>query len=121
MDDGRWLLAVMLVVLGLVVASVVWTVRLWRRRKQVPGAARVVLYVAAGALVFGGLGTLLGLIKAFGSVGGESVDPSQKARILAEGISEAMNCTAFGLLVWMVSALLVAVLTRKVPGPTDSA
>ncbi|HVY32467.1 MAG TPA: hypothetical protein VHB79_38280 [Polyangiaceae bacterium] len=33
------------------------------------------------------------MIKAFGAVGGEGVDPSQKARILAEGISEAMNCT----------------------------
>lgn len=49
------------------------------------------------AMLSGLLGTILGLIKSFGAVGGESVDPSQKARILAEGISEAMNCTAFGL------------------------
>ncbi len=50
------------------------------------------------AMLSGLFGTITGLIKAFGAVGGESVDPSQKARILAEGISEAMNCTAFGLL-----------------------
>jgi hypothetical protein len=29
----------------------------------------------------------LGFVKAFGAVGGESVDPSQKARTLAEGTS----------------------------------
>ena len=49
------------------------------------------------AMLSGLLGTIAGLIKSFGAVGGESVDPSQKARILAEGIAEAMNCTAFGL------------------------
>src|SRR5882757_8334977 len=30
-------------------------------------------------------GTVMGLIKSFGSVGGDSIDPSQKARILAAG------------------------------------
>jgi hypothetical protein len=45
-----------------------------------------------------GLGVLLGFVAAFGAVGGESVDPSQKARILAEGIAGAMNCAAVGLL-----------------------
>ena len=39
----------------------------------------------------------MGVLNSFGAVAGESVDPSQKARILAEGISEAMNCTAFAL------------------------
>ena len=48
--------------------------------------------------VAGGLGLMLGLIQAFGAVGGESVDPSQKARILAEGISESMNSIAFSML-----------------------
>jgi hypothetical protein len=43
-------------------------------------------------------GVLAGLVKSYGAVGGESVDPSQEARILAEGISEAMNTAAFGTL-----------------------
>ena len=51
------------------------------------------------AMLSGLLGTVTGLIMAFGAVSGDSVDPSQKARILAKGISEAMNCTAFGLMV----------------------
>jgi biopolymer transport protein ExbB len=62
--------------------------------------------------MFGALGTLLGLVKAFGAVGGESVDPSQKARILAEGISEAMNCMAFGLAVGVPSIIVAMVIER---------
>ncbi|HQB42159.1 MAG TPA: MotA/TolQ/ExbB proton channel family protein [Polyangiaceae bacterium] len=65
------------------------------------------------AMLSGLLGTITGLIKAFGAVGGESVDPSQKARILAEGISEAMNCTAFGLMVALISLIGFALLNGK--------
>lgn len=65
------------------------------------------------AMLSGLLGTVTGLIKAFGSVGGESVDPSQKARILAAGISESMNCTAFGLGVAIIGLIGFAVLNGK--------
>ena len=62
------------------------------------------------AMLCGLFGTIVGLIKAFTAVGGEGVDPSQKARILAEGISEAMNCTAFGLLSAVVALMGFAAL-----------
>src|SRR5438045_1210041 len=39
------------------------------------------------------------VIKAFGAIGGGSVEPSQKARLLGEGISEAMNMIALATLV----------------------
>jgi biopolymer transport protein ExbB/TolQ len=65
------------------------------------------------SMLSGLLGTVLGLIESFGAVGGESVDPSQKARILAEGISEAMNCTAFGLIVAIMGLIGFAVLNGK--------
>jgi biopolymer transport protein ExbB/TolQ len=65
------------------------------------------------AMLSGLLGTVTGLIMAFGAVSGESVDPSQKARILAQGISEAMNCTAFGLIVAIVALIGFAVLNGK--------
>jgi biopolymer transport protein ExbB/TolQ len=39
---------------------------------------------------------LLGLLSAFGATGEASIDPSQRARILAEGISEAMSGAAVG-------------------------
>jgi biopolymer transport protein ExbB/TolQ len=71
------------------------------------------------AMLCGLFGTIVGLIKAFGAVGGESVDPSQKARILAEGISEAMNCTAFGLLAAIVALMGFAFLNNKVQNLED--
>jgi len=48
------------------------------------------------ATLLGLLGTIVGLISAFGAVA--NANPSDKATILASSISEAMNCTAFGLL-----------------------
>jgi biopolymer transport protein ExbB len=71
------------------------------------------------AMLSGLFGTIVGLIKAFGAVGGESVDPSQKARILAEGISEAMNCTAFGLLSAICALVGFAVLNGKTQALED--
>lgn len=47
------------------------------------------------AMLAGLLGTITGLIKCFGAVA--SVEAADKARVLSAGISEAMNCTAFGL------------------------
>jgi biopolymer transport protein ExbB len=49
------------------------------------------------AMLAGLLGTIFGLMKCFASVAKPGVDPALKSQILAEGISEAMNCTAFGL------------------------
>jgi biopolymer transport protein ExbB len=48
------------------------------------------------ATLLGLLGTIVGLISAFGAVA--NANPADKAAILASSISEAMNCTAFGLL-----------------------
>ena len=47
------------------------------------------------ATLLGLLGTVSGLIHAFSAVA--TVNPAEKANLLAASISEAMNCTAFGL------------------------
>ena len=47
------------------------------------------------ATLLGLLGTIIGLIGAFGAVA--NANPADKAAILSSSISEAMNCTAFGL------------------------
>ena len=49
------------------------------------------------ATLVGLLGTIIGLIRCFASVAG--ADASEKSRELSNGIAEAMNCTAFGLIV----------------------
>ncbi|HET7824725.1 MAG TPA: MotA/TolQ/ExbB proton channel family protein [Anaeromyxobacter sp.] len=47
------------------------------------------------ATLLGLFGTIVGLIHAFAAVA--NANPADKATILASSISEAMNCTAFGL------------------------
>src|SRR5512145_3486038 len=49
------------------------------------------------ATLLGLLGTVSGLIHAFTAVA--TVNPAEKANLLSASISEAMNCTAFGLMV----------------------
>ena len=60
------------------------------------------------ATLVGLLGTILGLIHSFAGVSG--ADPSSKATLLAKGISEAMNCTAFGLIVAVPALIAFAAL-----------
>jgi len=61
------------------------------------------------ATLFGLLGTIMGLIMAFAAVA--TASPASKAALLAASISEAMNCTAFGLMSAIPLLLLHARLT----------
>jgi biopolymer transport protein ExbB/TolQ len=49
------------------------------------------------AVMAGLVGTITGMIKSFGAVGEGDKGGSEKATVLADGISEALNCTAFGI------------------------
>lgn len=69
------------------------------------------------AMLSGLFGTVLGLIHAFGAVAG--ADASSQATMLAKGISEAMNCTAFGLLSAIIALMGMAVLNGKTQGLLD--
>ena len=69
------------------------------------------------ATLAGLLGTITGLIKSFAGVAG--VDPSQKATLLSKGISEAMNCTAFGLGAGIIGLASFAWLNGKTQGIID--
>lgn len=53
------------------------------------------------AVLAGLLGTIIGMIGSFRAVA--SADPATKAQLLSEGISHALNCTGFGLMVAIVS------------------
>jgi len=65
------------------------------------------------ATLAGLLGTITGLINTFAAIGRPDVDASQRSTLLSEGISEAMNCTAFGLATGIVGILAFAVLSSK--------
>src|SRR5687767_7872445 len=69
------------------------------------------------AMLSGLLGTVTGLIIAFGAVA--NADASSKATMLAKGISEAMNCTAFGLIAAIVALIGFALLNGKTQSLID--
>ncbi len=67
--------------------------------------------VANISTLLGLLGTIYGLIQSFAAVA--SADPSEKAILLAQGISKAMNTTAFGLISAITLLVIHSYLTNK--------
>ena len=89
-----------------------------RVAKQRGGAYRYAIAlpgVGFFASMAGGMLTLMGLIHAFGAVA--NAPPDVRASALADGISEAMNGTAYGLvaaiLLYLTSAILSSVGSRR--------
>ena len=70
------------------------------------------------ATLLGLLGTVIGLISAFAAVA--TVNPAEKANLLSASISEAMNCTAFGLMTAVPLLVIHAVLQTKTTELIDS-
>jgi biopolymer transport protein ExbB/TolQ len=68
------------------------------------------IYSNAATLV-GLLGTIVGMIACFAAAA--AADPAQKATLLAAGIAEAMNCTAFGLITAIPALIYYAFLQAR--------
>jgi biopolymer transport protein ExbB len=64
------------------------------------------------ATLLGLLGTIFGLTTAFSAVG--AADPAQRSAFLASGISQALNTTAFGLMVAVPAMVVHGFLVGKV-------
>ena len=67
--------------------------------------------IANGGLLFGLLGTVLGLIRQFSALA--ATDAADKQILMAQGISEAMNNTALGLMIALPMLLIHGVLAAK--------
>lgn len=63
------------------------------------------------ATLTGLLGTITGMIKSFAAV--SYANPAEKATLLSAGISEAMNATAYGLIVAIPALVAYAVLINR--------
>ncbi len=88
--------------------------------REVPRVEKRTPYLAMlanVAMLLGLLGTIVGLINCFAAVA--TGDPSEKATLLAKGISEVMNCTAFGLGTAIVALIAFAILQGKTQRLTD--
>ena len=103
-----------------------------RDNKQIQAALEIIAHEAIGnarkrvaylamianvATLFGLLGTITGLIKAFGAVA--NVDAATKSIMLAEGISTSMNATATGLFVAIPTMIAFSVLQSKANRVTE--
>jgi len=89
--------------------------------EAVPRLERRTSYLATLANIatlLGLLGTIMGLIAAFTAVA--SADPAEKASLLSQSISVAMNTTAFGLMSAIPLLLLHAMLQNKTTEIVDS-
>jgi biopolymer transport protein ExbB len=62
-------------------------------KKRIP----ILWSLANIATLIGLIGTIIGLIGAFSAIGSPGVTPEARQQILSDGISHAMNNTAFGL------------------------
>jgi biopolymer transport protein ExbB len=86
----------------------------------VPQLEKRTHYLATAANVatlLGLLGTVSGLIHSFAAVA--TVNPAEKANLLSASISEAMNCTAFGLMTAVPILVVHAFLQSKTQGLSD--
>ena len=70
------------------------------------------------ATLLGLLGTISGLIRAFAAIA--SLNLAEKTNVLSFSISEALNCTAFGLIVAVPLLLIHSWLTTKAGELVDS-
>jgi biopolymer transport protein ExbB/TolQ len=73
--------------------------------------------IANGATLAGLLGTILGMIKVFAAV--SSVSAADKAMMLSNGISEAMNCTAYGLITAIPPLVVYAFYQARIQAISD--
>lgn len=63
------------------------------------------------ATLLGLLGTIVGMIKSFASIA--NADPVERSAVLASGISEAMNATAYGLIVAIPALVTYTILQSR--------
>src|SRR5690606_25034403 len=89
--------------------------------EAVPRLEKRTTYIATLANIatlLGLLGTIMGLINAFTAVA--HAEPAQKATLLSESISVAMNTTAFGLMAAIPLLLLHTTIQNKTTEIVDS-
>lgn len=83
-----------------------------REQPRIEGSASYLAVTGNIAVLAGLMGTILGMIQSFSAVA--AADPAEKAEKLSAGISHALNCTAFGLLVAIISIISYGYFQMKI-------
>jgi biopolymer transport protein ExbB len=82
-----------------------------RQAASIQGQTQILLDIAVIAPMLGLLGTVLGMLKAFGSVAQDVA--SAKPVVLAAGVSQAIITTIFGLMVAIFAMVAYAFIRRR--------
>jgi biopolymer transport protein ExbB len=82
-----------------------------RQAEAIQGQTQYLLDIAVVSPMVGLLGTVFGMLRAFGAVAFESAQA--KPVVLAEGVSQALVTTAFGLIVGIPAMLFYAYFRRR--------
>lgn len=83
-----------------------------REMPKVEGMTSFLAVFGNVAVLAGLLGTIFGMISSFRAVA--KADPATKAQLLSEGISHALNCTGFGLLVAILSIVFYGIFQHRI-------
>lgn len=83
-----------------------------REQPRIEGSAGYLAVTGNIAVLAGLLGTILGMIGSFRAVA--AADPATKAEEMSKGISHALNCTAFGLAVAIISIVAYGYLMMRI-------
>jgi biopolymer transport protein ExbB len=83
-----------------------------REMPKIEGFTSFLAVLGNIAVLAGLLGTIIGMIGSFRAV--SSADPATKAQLLSEGISHALNCTGFGLMVSIVAIVFYGIFQHMI-------
>jgi len=111
--NGTALLVVLLVVFVPLMAFV--GLGLWARWLCLRTAApRLLVYPPASLpAVIAALGLAVGMLRAGRAIGGGDAELGHKARMLGQGVSDAMNCTAVGMVLAVLATAWMLGLTWR--------
>ncbi len=109
-------MGLMVLAIAMVPLAAIVPLALWARSLRGRSAPRVAIAIAYAALALGVVITLLGAVAAerplITALAGANT-PVDRARALAEGISEAMNCSALAVILSIAAALWLLFIARR--------
>ena len=102
---------------GLVPVAILFGLSLWARRiwerAAIPRWLGVISIVLVALVALADLGILFGIGASILAIGGQAMTAADNARVLAAGVSEALNHAAFAIVISIVASGWMLLLTWR--------